>query len=218
MYVQQLEEQLRKSSSNQTDEVRELQEECARLRRSLLLTRKRILGLTTALTGVSDRIGEDLGLNGIDVGDECGLGTSMVVNGDIIDPSGPKKNAMAEPKRSAHPSPPRTQIDTGLVTCFDAETHAAMAVGSVEIPTTHEHLLQLLSLSECPSFQQSPTGMNGLYPMLTSPASTTAFRSTLTEAAGTFPSVFSTHLSICEYYLVRNPVFKRRHSPEGSEA
>ena len=62
--MRQLESQLAENSRSESARIRVLQEECERLRRALLATRKRILGLTTAISGVSDNIGIALGLEG----------------------------------------------------------------------------------------------------------------------------------------------------------
>lgn len=63
LYVRQLESQLAdRSSNNESTRIRAAQEESEKFRQALLAARKRILGLTTALSGVSENIGIALGL------------------------------------------------------------------------------------------------------------------------------------------------------------
>lgn len=62
LYVRQLERQLEEASQNEGPRIKSLQEECQQLRKALLTARKRIAGLRTSLTGVSDNIGIALGL------------------------------------------------------------------------------------------------------------------------------------------------------------
>lgn len=62
LYVRQLERQLEEASQNEGPRIKSLQEECQQLRKALLAARKRIAGLRTSLTGVSDNIGIALGL------------------------------------------------------------------------------------------------------------------------------------------------------------
>jgi hypothetical protein len=67
-----LEKQLAEVSQNESTRIRDLQNECERLRNGLLAARRRIRGFTTALDGVSDNIGTVLGFNSESIPDETG--------------------------------------------------------------------------------------------------------------------------------------------------
>jgi hypothetical protein len=246
LHIKQLESSAADRSRNGDDQARALQVECDKLRQALLAARKRILGLTTALSGAADTIGTSLGI--------AVNGTTEHSDNDFTDQY---EGNNAEGINVTGARLPRRIQQGAIAVLSNSIPEDAASVWQSSASLTSESVLTtmlpmdngsgLSRNSWTTTWQQDRDHVavdgttyliNNNNPWLTSdiygtdPMSTMPGISMTRPQAGTtcdgqlsyppgkpnFPSQFSAHLAACEFFLVRNRVYKLRHKPGGSEA
>ena len=271
IYVKQLERQLAEASCDEGARLRDSQRECQTLREALLAARKRIRGLTTALSGVTDDIGRALDLHDETSSQEDCLEGRPTNEASIETPvhetAAPQvpwaATEIATPESQCHcierqhlPVAPPTaltvpstcaedlvqdtttqndvQHSTSFDCTYDSPASAAIQLQRRLIGEPNNYLapgsrnIQPVLASMDASWYLQNNELQTMLPSISHSYSNLAFTEasqasdisgiTLPPGNPTFPSTFSAHLAVCEFFIKQNKIYKRRYQPDSNDA